>query len=295
MNNVSLIQAARKLVREYGVKGDLLHQAMPYLNSFKDKTFVLKVGGSILDSMLVDNQRLVELINDIVFLKAVGINIIIVHGGGKVLDAAMNKAGITPTKINGLRVTTEPVAQLAKQVFHGISTAIQEHITVAGYRCQIFDADSKLVQSSQLSVDLQAVGKPREVDVSLFNPEDPDLIPVIPAITASYDGRYALYNVNADDVASAVASAVNAEKLILMTDVEGVLDEQGDLISTLNEQQVANLIQQGIIKSGMLPKVQSCLKALDNGVHNAHIIKGDHRSFMDEILTDQGVGTLFCK
>ena len=293
MNNVSLIQAARKLVREYGVRGELLHQAMPYLNSFKDKTFVLKVGGSVLDSMLVDNQRLVELINDIVFLKAVGINIIIVHGGGKMLDAAMQKEGIELKKINGLRVTSEPVALLAKEVFHSVSNAMQEQIIKAGFECHIFDADTKLVQSRQLAPELKAVGEPQVVDIGLFDPEDPNLIPVIPAITASCDNKYAIYNVNADDVACAVASAVQAEKLILMTDVEGVLDQNGALISTLTKPEVDELVAQGVIKSGMLPKVQSCLNALAKGVHHAHIIKGDHQSFMDEILTDQGVGTLF--
>ncbi len=291
--NISLIQAARKLVKDYGVKGELLRQAIPYLDVFNGKTFVLKVGGSILDSMLIDDARLAELVSDITFLKAVGINIVIVHGGGKLLDVEMNKQGIQPIKKKGLRVTSLDVAYLAKKVFHQISTAIVSHLENSGYQGIIFQSESQLVQSKQLDSQLQAVGIPKHIDNRLLLELDDHCIPVVSAITASYDGLFPVYNVNADDVASHIAASIKAEKLILMTDVEGVLDNNQQLLSVLTPKKVAKLIDSNVISGGMLPKVNSCVHALNAGVTSSHIIKGDHQSFMDEILTDAGVGTQF--
>ena len=291
--SISLIQAARKLVKDYGVKGELLHEAIPYLNKFSGKTFVLKIGGSILDSMLVEGEQLVELANDIAFLKAVGINTIIVHGGGKLLDAAMQDKGIKPEKINGLRVTSLEVASMAKEVFNSISVALASHLENCGYNGVIFQSESDLVKSKQINQQLQAVGCPVGVDAKQLTMLDEQVVPIISAITASADDIYPIYNVNADDVASHIAAAINAEKLILMTDVEGVLNKDKQLLSVLSPEQVNDLIADETIYGGMLPKVSACLHALNQGVTSSHIIKGDNRSFMDEILTDSGVGTQF--
>lgn len=290
---LTLLRTARELVREHNFDGQSLREAIPYLNEFNGKTFVLKIGGSVLNDVMSDQGRLPELVSDIVFLKKVGIKTILVHGGAKQMDARMKAEGLVPEKVRGLRVTTPRVLELAHEVFVDISNSIKKEIERLGYQSVVLHKDSGLVKSVQRDPALQCVGEPVSVDVAQLHSLDDDVIPVIPAVTASADDNAPGYNVNADDVASAIAAGISAEKLILMTDIEGVLDANGQLLSSLSETEVQALIEDGTIHGGMLPKVGSCLNALAGGVHKAHIIKGDDRAFMDEILTDHGCGTEF--
>ncbi len=237
------------------------------------------------------------LVEDVVFLKKVGIKVVLVHGGSRQLDEEMKKNNLKPEKNNGLRVTSREVLQLAAKVFSEISHEIQVEIAKHGYKGLILGRESGFVRSKKKdeSFGLGYVGEPQDVDVSLFNSLAEDVVPIVSSVTAGTKPDDIGFNVNADDVAGIIASKIKAEKLILMTDTDGVFDENGNLISSLTTSQVKDLITKKVIKGGMIPKVNICLEVLNAGVHKCHIIKGDENSFIDEILTDKGVGTEFIK
>ena len=290
MSKLVSIKTARKLLKKHDLSE--LRAAINYINAFSGKRFVLKIGGSVLN----DLSLLPSLIEDVIFLKKVGIDVVLVHGGSGLLNEAMKENNLPIQKIRGLRVTSAKVLELAAKVFAKISDGIKTEIEKHGYKCQIFGRDTALVESEQIDIpELGFVGVPRNVKVSLLDNLADNVIPVVSSITAGTKIGDIGFNVNADNVAGILAAKIRAEKLILMTDVEGVLDENGKLLSSLTVSQVEDLIEKKIIREGMIPKVETCLKALKNGVTKCHIVKGSANSFMDEILTDEGVGTEFVK
>ncbi len=290
-HKILLLETARKLAEQHHFDGPALRQAIPYLEEFAGKKIVLKIGGSILHN----TSLLPPLISDIVFLKRLDINVIIIHGGAKQVDARMQQLGLQPEKIGGLRVSPREVLELAHEVFIEISQSIKDGIDACGYTGVILDRDSDIVRARQKKIELHYVGEPTHVNTARLRQLAVDEIPIIPAVTASQVTGEPGFNVNADEVASAVASELQAEKLILMTDVDGVQDANGSVISTLTPAEVKGLIDANVIRNGMLPKVQACLLPLEHGVHKSHIIRGDADSFINEILTDSGVGTQFVK
>ncbi|MGA8571595.1 MAG: acetylglutamate kinase [Desulfobaccales bacterium] len=290
MSKMGNIKTARKLLQRHELSE--LRAAINYINAFSGKRFVLKVGGSILD----DFRLLPALVEDVIFLKKVGIDVVLVNGGGCHLNQAMKEKNLKISKIRGLRVTSAEVLELAAQVFSAVSREIKTEIERLGYHSIIFGRETGLVKSERIDIpELGFVGVPRAVEVSLLDNLAAKVIPIVPAVTAGTRPGEAGFNVNADDVAGILASSLGAEKLILMTDVEGVLDENGSLLSTLSVSQVEALIARKIIHGGMIPKVETCLKALKGGVQKCHIVKGSTHSFIDEILTDEGVGTEFVR
>lgn len=285
-------KSARKLLKEHDHDLSELRAAINYINAFSGKRFVLKIGSSVLN----DLSLWPLLVNDLIFLKKVGISVILVHGGSRELDKAMEEKGLKIKKIRGLRVTSAEVLALAAQVFEGIGKKIATEIEKRGYRAQILGRETGLVKSEQTEIpELGFVGVPREVEVSLLNNLASDVIPIVSSVTGGLNPGDIGFNVNADEVAGLIAAKIGAEKLILMTDVEGVLDENGSLLSSLTVSQVEGLIEKKVIHGGMIPKVETCLKALKGGVQKCHIVKGSAHSFMDEILTDEGVGTEFVR
>ena len=286
-----LLETARKLAEQHDFDGASLREAIPYLDAFQGKKFVLKIGGSVLQ----DERLIPQLVSDVVFLKRLDINVILVHGGARQLDRHMQALGIEPSKLDGLRVTSRKVLELANEVFLDISHKIRDAVAHRGYRGVIFDRDSGLVRSRQKNVELGYVGEPARVDSSLLEQLPAEVVPIVTAITSGLEAGEPGYNVNADEVASAIAREIKAEKLILMTDEDGVKDSRGVLLPTLTREQAESYINTGVIHGGMIPKVRACLEPLQYGVKKSHIIKGETDSFINEILTDAGVGTEFIR
>jgi acetylglutamate kinase len=287
------MKTARELYRKHDFSGPRLREAIPYINAFSGKRFVLKIGGSVLN----DLSLMPYLIEDVVFLKTIGIDVVLVHGGSRQLSADMKRLGLEPESKRGLRVTSAEVLELAAQCFGEISKQIKSEIEKRGYKAVIFGRESGLVKSEQMDVSLGLgfVGVPKSVETQYLNNLAVDVVPIVSAVTASTKVGDAGFNVNADDVAGIIAAKIKAEKLILMTDVDGVLDENGELMSSLTVSQVRDLIEKGVISGGMIPKVQTCLDALEGGAQKCHIIRGSTDSFINEILTEHGVGTEFVK
>ena len=286
-----LLETARKLAEQHNFDGAALREAIPYLEAFQGKKFVLKIGGSVLQ----DERLIPQLVSDVVFLKRLDIDVVLVHGGARQLDRHMQARGLEPDKTDGLRVTSLEVLELANEVFLEISCQVRDAVAHRGYRGVIFDRTSGLVCARQKQDGLGYVGEPVSVDTSLLEQLPAEAVPIVSAITSGEQPGDPGYNVNADEVASAIAREIKAEKLILMTDEEGVKDSSGALLPTLTGEQAETLIQSGVIHGGMIPKVQACLEPLQYGVKKSHIIRGDADSFINEILTDAGVGTEFIK
>ncbi len=286
-----LLETARKLAELHDFDGAALREAIPYLEAFRGKKFVLKIGGSVLQ----DERLIPQLVSDVVFLKRLDISVVLVHGGARQLDRHMQERGMEPDKLNGLRVTSLEVLELANEVFLEISRVIRDAVAHRGYRGVIFDRASGLVRSRQKNAGLGYVGEPVGVAVSLLDELPAEAVPIVTAITSGLEHGDPGYNVNADEVASAIAREMRAEKLILMTDEDGVKDDNGALLSTLTRRQAEAFIKSGVIHGGMIPKVRACLEPLERGVSKSHIIRGDADSFINEILTDAGVGTEFVR
>ncbi|MCY4363092.1 MAG: acetylglutamate kinase [Gammaproteobacteria bacterium] len=286
-----LLETARKLADQHNFDGAALREAIPYLEAFQGKKFVLKIGGSVLQ----DERLIPQLVSDVVFLKRLDIEVVLVHGGARQLDRHMQARGLEPSKLDGLRVTSREVLDLADEVFLEISRVVRDAVVHRGYRGVIFDRTSGLVRSRQKDAGLGYVGEPERVDASLLDQLPAEAVPIVTAITSGLEDGDPGYNVNADEVASAIAAEIRAEKLILMTDEDGVKDGSGILLPTLTRRQAEAYINTGVIHGGMIPKVRACLEPLERGVSKSHIIRGDADSFINEILTDAGVGTEFVR
>ena len=286
-------------VAEVTAKAKVLLEALPYIQDFRGSTFVVKYGGSFMDDP--DSTVRSRVAHDIAFLSGVGINVVVVHGGGKAITKAMEESGLKATFLKGLRVTDEATVAIVKKTLDEIvNRDVCEAIAGAKAKPKGLPGDTVLV-CQKLSVDddgnpldLGFVGDVTEVKVKLIKKEIAEgFIPVISPVAEGYDGKP--YNVNADVVAGKVASALRARRLFYMSDVPGLLSSPPDpnsLISTLKISQVDELKKKGVIDKGMRPKVASAVRALEDGVQRVHFIDGRlAHSLLLEIFTDQGTGT----
>jgi acetylglutamate kinase len=286
-------------VAEVTAKAKVLLEALPYIQDFRGSTFVVKYGGSFMDDP--DPTIRTRVAYDIAFLAAVGINVVVVHGGGKAITRAMETSGLKANFINGLRVTDEATINVVKKTLDEIvNKAVCEAIVSAQGKPKGLPGDTVLVcqklteDDDGRPVDLGFVGDVTEVKVKLIKKEIGEgFTPVISPVAEGYDGKP--YNVNADLVAGRVASALRARRLVYMSDVPGLLSDPKDpesLISTLKTSQVDDLKKKGVIDKGMRPKVQSAIRALEEGVQRVHFIDGRlPHSLLLEIFTDKGIGT----
>ena len=286
-------------VAEITAKAKVLIEALPYIQDFHGSTFVVKYGGSFMDDP--DPAGRTRVAFDIAFLAAVGINVVVVHGGGKAITKAMETSGLKANFINGLRVTDEATIAVVKRTLDEVvNKDVCDAISSAKGRPKGMPGDSVLVcqkltkDDEGREVDLGYVGDVTEVKVKLIKKEISDgFVPIISPVAEGYDGKP--YNVNADLVAGRVASALRARRLVYMSDVPGLLSDASDpasLISTLKISQVDDLKRKGVIDKGMRPKVQSAIRALEEGVQRVHFIDGRlPHSLLLEIFTDHGIGT----
>jgi len=282
-------------------KAEVLMEALPYIRRFYNKTFVIKYGGHAME-----NEELKEsFAQDIVLLKYVGINPVIVHGGGPQIDTVLDKMGITSRYVRGMRVTDQETLDIVEMVLVGkvnkaIVTLINRH---GGMAVGLSGKDGGLILARKMNVKVSDNGKePETIDIGMVGEiigidpkiinslDEKDFIPVIAPVGVGENGE--TYNINADLVAGELAEALHAEKLILMTDVEGVKDKKGELLSTLRVNQARKMIQDGVVGSGMIPKVECCVNALKGGVEKTHIIDGRVKhAVLLEIFTKEGIGT----
>lgn len=294
-----------KITEQLVAKAQVLIEALPYIRNFSGKTFVIKYGGQAMVSDELKNS----VAQDIVLLKFIGINPIVVHGGGKEITALMEKLGKDARFVGGLRVTDRETMELVEMVLVGkinkeVVNLLNQH---GGRAVGLSGKDSNLlvarkrpparveVDGREEYVDLGFVGDIIEINPRVIETlSENNYIPVISSVAVSPEGEG--LNINADHVAGELAAAMKAEKLILLTDVEGILAEPGNpetLISSLSRQEARNMIISGEISSGMIPKVEACIRALNNGVSRTHIIDGRLRhSMLLEIFTDRGIGTM---
>ncbi len=286
-------------VNEVIAKARVLLEALPYIQDFRGSTFVVKYGGSFMDDP--DPTARTRVAADIAFLAAVGINVVVVHGGGKAISKAMDASGLKANFVNGLRVTDEATIAIVKRTLDEIvNRDVCDTLSSVKARPKGLPGDSVLVcqklttDDDGNTVDLGYVGDPTEVKVKLIKKEIAEgFMPVISPVAEGYDGKP--YNVNADTAAGRVASALRARRLVYMSDVPGLLSDPKNpesLISTLKVGEVEGLKKKGVIDKGMRPKVASAVRALQEGVQRVHFIDGRMpHSLLLEIFTDKGVGT----
>lgn len=283
---------------------DVLIEALPYIKKFHDKKILIKYGGHA----MVDEKAKSFTARDTVLLKYVGMKPIIVHGGGPEISRSMDKLGKESKFIKGLRVTDQETMEIIEMVLAGkiSSEIVSELITHDGDAISLSGIDSSLIyahkkpasQVDEEIVDLGLVGEIDKINVELLNLLiDHDVIPVISPIGIAEDGTR--LNLNADTAAGEVAGYIGAEKLIILTDVPGVLKDPSDpdsLIQKIKISEVPDLIEQGIITGGMIPKIETCVNAIESGVKSCHIIDGRKKhALLLEIFTTDGIGTMIYK
>ena len=283
-------------------KARILIEAMPYIQTFRGKTFVIKYGGNA----MIDEGLKQGFAQDVVLLRYIGINPVIVHGGGPQIGQTMERMGKKPTFVSGQRVTDPETMDIVEMVLGGkVNKEIVNLINQAGGKAVgLTGKDGGLIHARKLTLKNKSedTGETEVIDIGLVGEVTqvrPDalaalnqggFIPVIAPIAVGDGGE--TYNINADLVAGAVAGALKAEKLILLTDQAGILDKDKNLIPTLNKKKVETLVRNGTIAGGMLPKTTSCFKALDAGCHKVHIVDGRvPHALLLEIFTKEGIGT----
>jgi acetylglutamate kinase len=283
-------------------KAKTLIEAMPYIQTFRGKTFVIKYGGNA----MIDENLKQGFAQDVVLMRYIGINPIIVHGGGPQIGKTMERMGKKPTFVSGQRVTDEETMDIVEMVLGGkVNKEIVNLINRAGGKAVgLTGKDGGMIQARKLTVmkNSDDKGEPEIIDIGLVGEvtevrpgaldalEQGGFIPVIAPVGVGANGE--TFNINADLVAGAVAGALKAEKLILLTDQAGILDKDMNLLPTLNKKKTEALISAGTIAGGMLPKTRSCFQALDAGCAKVHIIDGRvPHSLLLEIFTKEGVGT----
>lgn len=275
-------------------KAEVLIEALPYIQRFNRKIIVVKYGGS---AMLDENLKK-SVIQDVTLLKLVGFKPIIVHGGGKEISKWVEKSGMKPEFINGLRKTDEATMEIAEMVLGKVGKSLVSMVESLGVRAvSISGKDGGLLKVEKKysdGQDIGFVGNIKEVDPKiLFDLLERDFLPIVCPI--GLDDKYQTYNINADDAACAIARAVHAEKLAFLTDIEGVYrdpSDPGTLISELPVSEAKKLLESGYIGGGMLPKLNNCISAIENGVSRVHILDGRLiHCLLLEIFTNRGIGT----
>lgn len=282
---------------------NVLGEALPYIQRFTGKTFVIKFGGNA----MIDKELKNQFARDIVLMKLVGMNPIVVHGGGPQIGDLLQKLNIESTFVDGMRVTDSQTMDVVEMVLGGsVNKEIVSLINNNGGKAiGLTGKDGGLIRARKLTVnrmtpemsapeiiDIGHVGDVDKIDISVLNMlVNSDFIPVIAPIGVGSDGGS--YNINADLVAGKMAEVLQAEKLMLLTNVAGLMDKEKNVLTGLSTQQVDSLIADGTIYGGMLPKISCALDAVKSGVHSAHIIDGRvPHAVLLEIFTDEGVGTL---
>ena len=287
------------MIKKSNEKIEGLIEALPFIRQFQNKTLVIKYGGS---AMTEEGQETIIL--DVILMKYVGMRPVIVHGGGPQIDRVIRKMGLEPKFVDGLRVTDAETMRVVEMVLIGeinsnLVSLINRH---GGSAVGVNGKDGGLIKARKIEyaksgpegierIDLGQVGEVVQIDPRLLVIlEEAGFMPCIAPIGSDEEGH--TYNINADSVAGEVAAALEADKLILLSDTDGILDGTGHLIPTLNRNRIRKLIQEGVISRGMLPKVEACLRALDGGVKKAHIINGKvPHSLLLEVFTEKGIGT----
>ena len=284
-------------------KAEVLTEALPYMQRYAGATFVIKYGGHAMG----DAQAARDFADDVVLMKAVGINPIVVHGGGPQIGAMLKKLGVESSFVDGLRVTDAETARIAEMVLSGaINKEIVAWIAAAGGKAVgISGKDGGFVIAEKVErttrdpesniervVDLGFVGEPKTVDRTILDTlSAAGMIPVVAPIGVGTDGH--TYNINADTMAGAVAAALSADRLFLLTDVSGVLDADGSLLTDLDPTKILALRANGTITGGMIPKLETCITAVEAGVDAAVILDGRvPHAMLVEIFTKSGAGTL---
>ena len=283
-------------------RADILLEALPYIRRFYNKTIVIKYGGHA----MVDEDLKDKFARDVVMMKYIGINPVVVHGGGPQIGGFLKKLGKESRFVQGMRVTDEETMNIVEMVLVGtvnkeIVGLINRHggkaVGLSGKDGNLVEAekyylsDEKAKNTPSEIIDIGLVGKVKTVNAGLIvSLAQNGFIPVIAPTGMGENGE--TYNINADIVAGEVAAALKAEKLLLLTDVAGVLDAEKNLINTMTDQEALDLIDRGIVEGGMFPKVKCCLKALRGGVKKAHIVDGRLKhAILLEVFTDKGIGT----
>jgi acetylglutamate kinase len=274
-------------VQELIEKARVLVEALPYISTFRSRTIVVKVGGAAMDDPR-SRERLAE---DLILLHWVGIRVVLVHGGGPQIGDMLKRLGIESRFAGGLRVTDDATMDVVEMVLYLVNAELVRLIQQKGGRAVgLSGKDGGLARASRLAPELGRVGEVDHVDARVLDAMGGDFIPVIAPVAVDEGG--ATLNVNADPFAAHVAAALGAEKLVLLTDVAGVKDAAGALISSLDARRARELIAAGTISGGMIPKVEYALTALADGVKKVHVIDGRlEHALLLEIFTDKGVGT----
>lgn len=283
-----------KDMNQYLSKAEVLIEALPYIQRFNRKIIVIKYGGSA----MMNDELKKNVIADAVLLKLVGFKPIIVHGGGKEISRWVNKVGMEARFVNGLRVTDEPTMEIAEMVLNKVNKSLVQMVQELGVKAVgISGKDGGLLKVKKKysnGEDIGFVGEITEVTPKvLYDLIEKDFLPIVCPI--GMDEDFNTYNINADDAACEIAKAVNAEKLAFLTDIEGVYKDPKDpstLISELSCEEAHALIADGFIGGGMLPKLNNCIEAIDNGVSRVHILDGRiPHCLLLEIFTNKGIGT----
>ena len=293
----------KKRQENWLARADILTEALPYMRRHAGKTVVVKYGGHAMG----DDTLAAAFARDIVLMRQVGINVIVAHGGGPQIGAMLDRVGVNSEFIDGLRVTTAEAVEVVEMVLSGqVNKSIVAQITSEGGRAVgLSGKDGGLIRVKKLArtkkepdsniekvLDLGFVGEPEQIDPYILEAmSDKGIIPVVAPIGWDADGN--TYNINADTVAGTLAGALNASRLLMLTDVSGVLDKSGALMPELTVAQCQNLQKDGTISGGMIPKVETCIDAVRQGVEGAVIIDGRvPHGVLLELFTEHGSGTL---
>ena len=289
---------AQNSMKEVMAKAEVLIEALPYIQRFNRKVIVVKYGGSA----MVDENLKNQVIQDVTLLKLVGFKPIIVHGGGKEISRWVEKTGMEPEFVNGLRKTDAPTMEVAEMVLNRVNKSLVQRVQSLGVNAiGISGKDGGLLQVEKKLSDGQDIGFVGEVkNVNpriLWDMLENDFLPIVCPI--GLDDDFETYNINADDAACAIAEAMGAEKLAFLTDIEGVYKDPKDsstLISELTVSEAKELISDGYIGGGMLPKLNNCISAIEKGVSRVHILDGRiAHCLLLEIFTNKGIGTAIIK
>ncbi len=284
-------------------KAEILMEAMPYIKKFSGKTVVIKYGGNA----MVNEEMKEQVIKDIVLMKYVGINPVVIHGGGPAINEMLAKIGKQAEFKLGNRVTDSETMEIVEMVLTGkinkeIVSKINKNdgkaVGITGKDANLIVAEKKYLEKDGEKIDIGYVGKVKKINPRMIKIlEEQGYIPVISPVGVDEDGNS--YNINADYVAGEIAGALNADKFILMTDVPGILrdiNDPGSKIKSLKYSQVKDLIEDGTISGGMLPKIDACMTAIDKGAEKVHIIDGRVKhSILLEIFTDEGIGSMIVR
>lgn len=277
-------------------RANVLVQALPYIQKYSGETIVVKYGGNA----MISPELKSAVMSDIVLMRLVGVNVVVVHGGGPEISGMLKKTGKESKFINGMRVTDQETMDIVQMVLSGkvnksLVQCLSEH---SGEAIGLCGLDGKMLMADKLASanDLGFVGEIREVNTKVITDSIKDgYVPIISTIAGGYDGN--VYNINADVAAARIAAQLGACKLILMTDIRGLLkdkDNEDTLIPVVNVSEVPMLKKSGIISGGMIPKIDCCVEAVRRGVKRAHIIDGRiEHSILIELFSDEGIGTMF--